>query len=278
MSVRLALLCAVSALAVCGGERALAADQAAQAPAPAPEADGSTGGTAGGSGQQMVNTQGQLGVDANGDGVDDVTGEILVNAAPIKGVVQAQQPPIVTLDEDEIAAYGVNSIQDLLTVLAPQTDSGRGRSSDGPVILLNGMRISNFREMRGLPPEAIRRVEVLPEEVALKYGYRPDQRVVNFILKDHFKSISSETEASVPGNGSYAGLSEEATLAKIANKARVNVTGTLSTQSAITEAERGISQASAATPASAPSRRSMSTHDGDCTPRFLSRSSWRLCV
>jgi hypothetical protein len=185
---------------------------------------------------------GQPGVDANGDGIDDATGEILVNAYPIKGVVKADQPPIVTLDEEEIASYGVSSIQDLLSVLAPQTGSGRGRSSDGPVILLNGMRISNFREMRGLPPEAIRRVEVLPEEVALKYGYRPDQRVVNFILKDHYKSLSTETEASAPGNGSYAALSEEATLAKIANKARVNITGTVSTQGAVTEAERGISQ------------------------------------
>jgi hypothetical protein len=157
-------------------------------------------------------------------------------------VVKADQPPIVTLDEDAIAAYGVSSIQELLSVLAPQTGSGRGRSSDGPVILLNGMRISSFREMRGLPPEAIRRVEVLPEEVALKYGYRPDQRVVNFILKDHYRAFTTETGASVPGNGSYTGLSEEATLVRIANKARLNVTGTLSSQGSITEAERGITQ------------------------------------
>jgi hypothetical protein len=66
--------------------------------------------------------------------------------------------------------------------------------------------------------------------------------VVNFILKDHYEPLRTETEASVPGNGSYAALSEEATLAKIANKARLNVTGTVSTQGAITEAERGISQ------------------------------------
>ena len=236
----------MSALAVAGGDGARAAEQAAQAPAPVAEVDGTTG-TAGGAGQQMVNSQGQPGVDANGDGIDDATGEILVNAYPIKGVVKADQPPIVTLDEEEIASYGVSSIQDLLSVLAPQTGSGRGRSSDGPVILLNGMRISNFREMRGLPPEAIRRVEVLPEEVALKYGYRPDQRVVNFILKDHYKSLSTETEASAPGNGSYAALSEEATLAKIANKARVNITGTVSTQGAVTEAERGISQSTTGT-------------------------------
>ena len=38
---------------------------------------------------------------------------------------------------------------------------------------------------------------------------------------------------------SVATVSEEATAVRIANKARINVTGTLSTQSAITEAERG---------------------------------------
>ncbi|WP_179504198.1 MULTISPECIES: TonB-dependent receptor [unclassified Sphingomonas] len=248
MSSRFALLSAVSVVAVIGGASAhaavtpagadVASDQAATAPAPAQDA------TVAGSGTQMVTSEGQPGVDANGDGIDDVTGEILVIATPLKGVVKADQPPIVTLDEEAIASYGVSSIQELLAVLAPQTDSGRGRSSDGPVILLNGLRISSFREMRGLPPEAIRRVEVLPEEVALKYGYRPDQRVVNFILKDHYKSLSTETEVDLPGNGSYAALSEEATLAKIANKARINVTGTVSTQSAITEAERGISQQS----------------------------------
>jgi hypothetical protein len=130
VSSRLVLLCAVSALAVAGGDGARAAEQAAQAPAPAAEVDGTTG-TAGGTGQQMVNSQGQPGVDANGDGIDDATGEILVNAYPIKGVVKADQPPIVTLDEEEIASYGVSSIQDLLSVLAPQTGSGAGGAATG---------------------------------------------------------------------------------------------------------------------------------------------------
>jgi len=249
VSSRIALLLSASLPAVTGSTSAWADDRIGNAPAALPDA--TPNGTAdaaldvtqaGEPAPPMVNTEGEPGVDANNDGLDDVTGEILVSASRIKGVVQAEQPPIVTLDEEAIASYGVSSIQDLLAVLAPQTDTGRGRGSGGPVILLNGMRIASFREMRGLPPEAIRRVEVLPEEVALKYGYRPDQRVVNFILKDHYKSLSTETEASVPGNGSYSALSEEATLTRIANKARVNVTGTVSTQSAITEAERGIVQ------------------------------------
>ncbi|MCW1381199.1 TonB-dependent receptor [Novosphingobium sp. KCTC 2891] len=186
-----------------------------------------------------------LPVDSNGDGVDDA-GEILVVATRLKGQVSSVQPPLVTLDEEEIASYGAGSIQELLSALAPQTGSGRGRGDGAPVVLLNGMRISGFREMRGLPPEAIRRVEVLPEEVALKYGYRPDQRVVNFILKDNFRSFGSETDLNLPGGGGYSDWKQELTLARIDNGARFNVTGTFEDQSPLTEGERGIVQAGGA--------------------------------
>lgn len=181
-------------------------------------------------------------IDINGDGVDEA-GEILVVATRLRGQVDTAQPPIVTLDEEQIASYGAGSIQDLLAALAPQTGSGRGRGDGAPVILLNGMRISGFRELRGLPPEAIRRVEVLPEEVALKYGYRPDQRVVNFILKDNFRSIGSESEVGLPTQGGFTDLKQEVTLAKIDGASRLNMTGTLKSTGALTEAERGIVQA-----------------------------------
>jgi hypothetical protein len=102
------------------------------------------------------------------------------------------------MDEEDIAAYGVNSISDLLDAISPQTGTGRGRGATMPVILVNGQRITSFRELRDYPPEAIRRIEILPEEVALRFGYSPDQRVVNFILKDHFKSKVGEIEFAEP--------------------------------------------------------------------------------
>lgn len=206
---------------------ASAADQQPQEPAATPPAI-----SIGGEG---------LPVDSDGDGIDDA-GEILVVATRIRGQVSSVQPPIVTLDEEAIASYGAGSIQELLAALAPQTGSGRGRGDGAPVILLNGMRIANFREMRGLPPEAIRRVEVLPEEVALKFGYRPDQRVVNFILKDDFKSFGTESDLDLPGNGGYTGWEQEVTLARIDKGARLNVTASFEKQSPLTEAERGIVQ------------------------------------
>lgn len=169
-------------------------------------------------------------------------GQILVVATRIKGQVDTTLAPIAVLDEEAIASYGAGSIQELLASLSPQTSSGRGRGDGMPIVLLNGMRISGFREMRGLPPEAIKRVEVLPEEVALKFGYRPDQRVVNFILKDDFSSYGSDTEVRIPGRGGFSELEQEFTLTRIDNGNRINVTGKLEDASPLTEAERGIVQ------------------------------------
>lgn len=183
----------------------------------------------------------------------DPEGDIVVVATRVQGAVQTAAPPIVTLNEEDIAAYGASSLQSLLTALAPQTGSGRGRGDGTPSVLLNGLRIASFREIRSIPPEAIRRVEVLPEEVALKYGFRPDQRVVNFILKDKFHSFGSETEVKLPGAGGFSDLSEEATLTRIEKASRLNITGTLERRSPLTEAERGIVQPAANGAATVPS-------------------------
>jgi len=179
-------------------------------------------------------------------GPDAEPGDIVVVATRIKGEVESAAPPIVTLNEEDIAAYGAGSLQALLAALAPQTGTGRGRGDGAPAVLLNGLRIASFREIRSLPPEAIRKVEVLPEEVALKYGFRPDQRVVNFILKDKFRSLGSETEGKVPSAGGYSDVSQEITLTQIDKAARLNLTANMERSSPLTETERGIVQPSAA--------------------------------
>jgi hypothetical protein len=187
----------------------------------------------------------------NEGGTDDVPtdediqsddGEILVIARRLSGQVDAPQPAIQTLDEEDIQAYGAGSIAELLTALTPQTGSGRGRGGGFPVMLINGRRISNFREMRDLPPEAIRRMEILPEEVALRYGYQPNQRVVNFILKDHFASKTLDVEYEQPTRGGTSDSQLEAGLFRIDKQNRLNVTGKFNNTSILTEGERGVIQ------------------------------------
>jgi len=168
--------------------------------------------------------------------------EILVVATRIHGQVDAPQPPIMVLDEADVASYGAASISELLDALSPQTGSGRGRGEGGPVILLNGQRISSFREMRDIPPEAIRRMEILPEEVALRFGYAANQRVVNFILKDQFASQTVAGEYNIPTRGGFADSELEGSIFRIAGKNRLNIAAKLSDTSMLTEAERGLIQ------------------------------------
>lgn len=184
---------------------------------------------------------------AAGETEDEVVGEadpneIVVVASRLVGSVDAPQPPLITLDEEDIASYGASSVTELIEALGTQTTSSRGRGGGFPIMLINGQRISSFREMRNLPPEAIRRMEVLPEEVALQFGYAPNQRVVNLILKDNFSSKTVEVEYHRPTAGGFDQLETEASLFQIAGKSRLNLTVSANDTSALTEAERGIQQ------------------------------------
>lgn len=174
--------------------------------------------------------------------------EIVVVGERYRGSVDAAQPPLVELDEADIASYGAGSITELLEALAPQTGSARGRGEGRPVILVNGQRVANFRELRRYSPEAIRKVEVLPEEVAMRFGYPPDQRVVNFILKDNFVSREIEVEYGVPGEGGYSAKEAELTWLSIDGPRRYNLSLDLSDTSLLSEAERGVVQESGSIP------------------------------
>ncbi|MGC1270270.1 MAG: hypothetical protein WA842_06710, partial [Croceibacterium sp.] len=100
---------------------------------------------------------------------DSTENEILVIAQKLYGEVESPQPPILELNQEDIAAYGAGSLAELISALGSQTGSGRGRGGSMPVILVNGTRVSSFRELRSYPPEAIEKVEVFPEEVAQRY-------------------------------------------------------------------------------------------------------------
>lgn len=171
--------------------------------------------------------------------------EIVVTAARIRGSVDVPQAPVAVLDEADIASYGAGSLADLVEQLAPQTASASGRGGGRPAFLVNGRRINGFREMRNYPPEAIRRIEVLPEEVALRFGFRPDQRVINFILKDNFNSVTAEVEVGLPSGGGYATNEQEVSLLRIDGANRLNLAFEAEDSSLLTEAERGVSSVAA---------------------------------
>lgn len=171
---------------------------------------------------------------------DAPSGEIIVTAERLRGSVDTDVPPVEELNEADITALGASSLTDLVAAVAPQANSGRGRGGGMPIILLNGQRVSGFRELRDLPPEAIRQVQIFPEEVALKYGFRPDQRVINFILKDNFASFATEFDHAQPQDGGFASNEFETTLTRIGKTTRFNLDIELERATALTESERDL--------------------------------------
>ncbi|MHA7819006.1 MAG: TonB-dependent receptor [Erythrobacter sp.] len=171
------------------------------------------------------------------------SGEIVVSAARLRGSLDVEQAPLLELDQEAIAAEGVTSIADLITQITNQTGSARGRGSGGrPVILINGIRVSSFREFRNYPPEALERVEVFPEEVAQRFGFPPDARVINLILKDSYRNAEVELEFEGPARGGYFYNEQELGFLQIADGARINASLEFNDTSLFTENERDLVQ------------------------------------
>ena len=173
--------------------------------------------------------------------------EIVVRAQRGPNSVPGDVVPETTLEPVEITALGASNIGEVLAALGPRAGSGRGRGSGPPVILLNGRRISSFRDVQGLASEAILRVEIFPESTALQYGYSADQRGINFILKDNFRAITTELSAGTAADGEQSRGELELGLLTIGAKGRLSINGEASTQNRVTEAERGVRRATAPT-------------------------------
>jgi iron complex outermembrane receptor protein len=174
--------------------------------------------------------------------------EVIVTGQRLRGEVAGNVEPEVRLNQEQIRAYGASSIGELVDALAPQTRSGRGRQSGPPVVLLNGQRIGGFGEIRDLPPEAIERVDILPEEVALSYGYRADQRVVNIVLKENFRSVTTQGAYGFATGGGQSTYDANGTILRISRQSRWNIDARYQRSDALLESERDLIQSAPSSP------------------------------
>ena len=179
--------------------------------------------------------------------------EIIVTAPRLAGQLATDIRAEAELDEAAVASYGASSIEELLDALEPQTRSGRGRGGR-PVILVNGRRISGFGAVRNIPPEAIAKVEIFPEEVALEYGYAATERVVNFVLKPDFRQISVEAEAGIPTQGGQFKNELEPAFMAIGDNGRLNLNASWEHQTMLRESERDLVYDDPVLAAGAPAR------------------------
>ncbi|MCA3692779.1 TonB-dependent receptor [Aquidulcibacter sp.] len=111
---------------------------------------------------------------------------VVVRGSRLPESVPGDVKPELVVGTFEIRTTGATTLPELLVTLLPQTQSGVRRGDNKPILLVNGRRVADFSEIRAIPVRAIRRVEVYPEDVALRYGFPADQKVVNLILFGKF--------------------------------------------------------------------------------------------
>jgi hypothetical protein len=173
---------------------------------------------------------------------DETLDDAAIIVRATRGAVDTDIPALQELNTEDIASLGAGSLEELIAAISPQTNSGRGRGSGRPIFLLNGQRISSFRELRDLPPEAIKRVQIFPEELALQYGFNADQRVINFILVDNFTAFTGELEYGEATQGGRGQGEIEGTFTRIRKGGRLNLDLEYNRATALTEDERNIIQ------------------------------------
>ena len=186
---------------------------------------------------------------AQGDdgGDSTVVDEVVVTATSPQ--VYASQPgaalgglaPELQLGPLDIQSYGVSTVTELLDELAIQTNSSRGRGGETPVVLLNGKRISGMGEVRDIPTEAIRRVDILPEETALSYGFTADQKVVNIVLRPRFRALTAEGSVQAPTGGGQVTGALNADEFRVRGDNRLNIDVKLTGNTDLTYGARDLS-------------------------------------
>jgi iron complex outermembrane receptor protein len=170
---------------------------------------------------------------------------VVVSARRQRGAVLGDIPPELQLGPAEILGLGVTSVDELLAELGPEL---RSLGGGPPVVLLEGRRLSSFAELRDVPAEAIVRVDVLPEAVALQYGYSANQKVMNVVLRPRFRAWTGEARAGAATEGGAANERANATYLRIRRDTRLNASVQASHGEALTEAQRGIAPAAPRAP------------------------------
>ncbi len=164
--------------------------------------------------------------------------EIIVTGQPQRGSVIGNIQPEQQLSGADVRALGVTSISEMVSELSTQTNGT-------PVVLLNGKRISSFSEIQDIPSEAVARVDILPEQVALSYGYAPTQKVMNIVLRQRFRAETAEARTGTTTDGGRDNGQIEAGLLRIQGDNRFTINLKYSRADQLLESERDIVNAGA---------------------------------
>jgi len=177
--------------------------------------------------------------DASQPGSPPAAKDIVVTGARERGSVVGQIPPERTLTPFEISTYNATDVGTLVQSLGPLATSIRGDGEkSAPIVLLNGQRISSPSDIARIPTEAIQRMEVFPEALALAYGYRPNQKVLNIVTFERFSQGNVEVDSSVPTEGGRSDGQFSTSWLRIRSDTRFNFDASYRKSGALLESER----------------------------------------
>jgi len=161
--------------------------------------------------------------------------EIIVTTP--RGSASGGIEPLLELSPSELDSYGADSLSDLVDALRPLTRSSR--SDQKAVVLING-HLAGQTEFDNLPREAIERVEVLPESVALQYGFSENQRVLNFVLREHYSAVPIRATESGATEGGGQAIATDASLVRLNDEARITLLASYKDNALLRDSDRGI--------------------------------------
>jgi len=170
--------------------------------------------------------------------------EVRVTAPRLDPPISPYIDADIVIDADGLAALAVDDLETLLDELDAELDGGRGPARGPRVVLLNGQRVASFREIRRYPAEAVDRVEIYAEDVALRFGFRADQKVVNFVLKPRFRSLTARLAHTGYGDGERGTggevLQADAGYLRVRRSARLNLDFDSEHQAPLHESDRDV--------------------------------------
>ena len=173
--------------------------------------------------------------EAGPDDQPDGRPEIVVTGS--RGSAITDIAPIATLDAAAVAATGASTMPELLQAIRGST---QGADGGEPIFLLNAQRVSGYQEIGSLPPEAIEKVEVLPEQAALKFGFPPTRRVVNFITKRPFRQIQLRGTAGTTTRAGSATEKANVDLTRLRGDGRLTLALEYGHTGSVLQSERNI--------------------------------------
>lgn len=171
------------------------------------------------------------------DGANSRSDEIVVLGQRGMTDVLENLQPEDELNEDDIAAYGVDSVGDLLEQIATEVDD----SDDGPVVLVNGQLATGVDEITDLPTEAVSRIQLLPREAAARLGQGQERRVINVVIKRNHRQLTANAERTWATAGKGTSLDASAGYTLLRNGNRSSLTVRLRETDPLLESDRSVS-------------------------------------